>query len=176
MIFKRITSEDKPSFEFVEKLYIESFPPEERRSIPEFKKLMDEDSSFCVNVVLDGDKLIGFLTYWKLSSFIYAEHFAISSDFRNEGYGKKTLEAFTAELKYPLVLEVEMPEDEIAVRRIGFYQRGGLRAWDIPYVQPSYGAGLPSLAMMLMTYGDIDLNVTFETVKEDIYRKVYNVF
>ena len=34
------------------------------------------------------------------------------------------------------------PEDEMAVRRIGFYRRNGFHLWDnVPYLQPSYGEG-----------------------------------
>lgn len=177
MNFKSITSENKSDFEFIKDLYMESFPPEERRSVIEFQQLMDEDESFTVDLVLDdNERTIGFLTHWLLGDFVYAEHFAISPALRNGGSGRKVLDAFLAKIKYPLVLEVELPNNEISQRRINFYERAGLKVWDINYIQPSYGPGLDSIQMLLMTYGNIDLKSKFDAVKDSLYKRVYKTF
>ena len=55
----------------------------------------------------------------------YGEHFAVDPDERGGGYGGKALRLLCEELQTPVVLEVELPFDEMSRRRIGFYQRSG---------------------------------------------------
>jgi len=170
---KKINSDHTHDFGFVQNIYIESFPPNERRPLPEFQQLMNEDSSFNVDIILEDEERVGFITHWIFDTFIYAEHFAIGAEYRNGGYGKKVMEAFLSSIKLPLVLEVELPNDEMAARRINFYERIGFKAWDIPYEQPPYEAKYQYLPMILMTYGNMNLQEDFEAVKETLYRKVY---
>jgi hypothetical protein len=72
-------------------------------------------------------------------------------------------------------LEVEIPEEEMAKRRINFYQRQGFSLWEKPYQQPPYKAGDNYLPMLIMAYGDIECGKDFDLVKEHIYCEVYNV-
>ena len=46
------------------------------------------------------------------------------------------MDALLAEKKRPMVLEVELPEDALTRRRIGFYERHGLVFNSYPYLQP----------------------------------------
>lgn len=75
----------------------------------------------------------------------------------------------------PVVLEVEIPAEEMSKRRIGFYERLGYVLDDHVYYQPPYRRGEEFLEMRLMTYGDINLQQSFEEVKNCIYRDVYGV-
>ena len=68
-----------------------------------------------------------------------------------------------------------MPEEEMARRRIGFYQRQGFTLWDKPYQQPPYKPGDGYLPMRLMAYGGIDPEQDFAKVRDCIYREVYGV-
>ncbi|NDW18083.1 N-acetyltransferase [Dysgonomonas sp. 216] len=160
---------------FIERIYIESFPPDERRPVNEFRQLIADDNEFSVYMLLNEEERMGFLTYWTFDTFIYAEHFAIVPEHRNGGIGKSVMEAFIASTKLPLILEVEMPDTEMAQRRIGFYKRVGFKLWDISYKQPPYQEAYEALPMMLMTYRDIDLDKDFEHIKRKIYKTVYNV-
>ena len=173
MIVKKIDIEDKSDFEFVQRIYVESFPPNERRPLPEFEDLIASEKSFKVNVIFEDDKQVGFITHWDFDTFIYVEHFAISAEYRNGGYGRKVMESFLAETTLPIVLEVELPNDEIAKRRIAFYERIGFKSWEIAYEQPPYEAKYKPLPMMLMTHGNIDLKESFNLVKNSLYKKVY---
>lgn len=78
------------------------------------------------------------------------------------------------QLKKPIILEVEMPEEEMAIRRINFYKRQGFTLWEKPYMQPPYKSGDDYLPMLLMAYGDLECDKDFEQVKKCIYREVYN--
>lgn len=175
MILKKIKSDDIIDFEFVQKTYIESFPPEERRHIALFQHLMDEASDFTVNVLCDDEKRVGFITNWQFNDFIFAEHFAISEEYRNGGYGQKSLDAFLTQLDKPLIIEVELPTEDIAKRRINFYKRAGFKSWsNIPYEQPAYDSKYNPVPMMLMSFGNIDVESNSESIIKQIHAKVYN--
>ena len=74
----------------------------------------------------------------------------------------------------PLVLEVEMPDNELAQRRIGFYQRQGFQLWDeCPYEQPPYHPEDESLPMYLMVHGPLTPEA-FPAVCTLIHREVYH--
>lgn len=176
MNLTKISINDKSDLEFIQKIYIESFPPIERRPISEFLQLINDEEQFTVLLITEDNKRIGFFTTWTFDKFTYAEHFAISSEFRNGGYGKLTLETFFITLEKPLVIEVELPTDDMAKRRINFYKRMGFKDWEnIIYEQPPYEKKYSPLPMMLMTYGNIDLETDISYIKDKIYTKVYNV-
>jgi ribosomal protein S18 acetylase RimI-like enzyme len=175
--FRIIKIEHKPDLEFVERLYIESFPRNERRPISELHHLIEHEKDFHVYVVANKDNdRVGFFTYWSFSHYIYAEHFAVNPEFRNTGIGKKIMEFLLASFKRPIILEVETPDNEIAKRRISFYERLGFTPWyNYEYMQPPYEKEFDPVPMTLMTHGDISLDSNFENIKSDIYKKVYKV-
>lgn len=171
---QRITTADQELYDFMERLLTASFPPEEYRALGQLRLYTDTRPAFHNNIVMDGDTPVGFFTYWDFGTFCYGEHFAIDADRRNGGYGKRTLEALVRHVHpLPIVLEVEMPEEEMAQRRINFYKRHGFTLWDKPYRQPPYKPGDPFLPMLLMAYGDLDPERDYETVKARIYHEVY---
>ena len=125
----KISSENK-YFGDVVGLYEAAFPADERREVAEFSRLADTEKKFHINVFVgDNDEFIGFLTSWEWDDFRYGEHFAISPEMRCGGIGGNALRWFLASDSRPLVIEVEPPTDEMACRRIGFYERNGLRLW-----------------------------------------------
>lgn len=160
---------------FVENLYIESFPLSERRPVERMLELYNGDSSFVIAVTVEDDQLVGFLTYWDLDEFIFAEHFAISPEFRNGGYGRKVMELFKSDMAKPIILEVELPATILSERRIGFYQRLGFKLWEnIQYQQPAYHEGSNAVPMKLMSYGNINIEKDLTEIKGKIYSEVYN--
>lgn len=164
-----------PLLDKVENTYNDSFPEAERRDFSLVRELVKNDPRFVVYTLLKDHAYAGFLTAWRFASFIYVEHFAIDASARNGGIGGESMKQFLALCDAPVVLEVEMPEEEISKRRIGFYERLGYVLDNHVYFQPPYRQGEPSLEMRLMTYGEIDLNQSFEEVKTHIHRHVYGV-
>ena len=76
----------------------------------------------------------------------------------------------------PLVIEVETPDNELSIRRIGFYRRNGMRLWEgYDYMQPPYRPAGNALPMLLMSSGDIDPQADYTDVVSTIHRKVYGV-
>lgn len=167
---------DKPELEFIEKLYIESFPPEERRPIIEMYRLIQNKGKFNVLLLSDNENLnVGFIIYWQFTSFVFLEHFAIKSLYRNAGYGKKAIQRFLEYISQPLVGEIELPQSsELAMRRSIFYERLHFKLWDdIIYEQPPYDPQYEPIPMNLITYGDIDLKMQLDEIKNQLQTYVY---
>lgn len=160
---------------FIENLYIESFPLSERRPVETMLDLYKGDLPFVIAVTLEDDNIVGFLTYWDLDEFIFAEHFAISPEFRNGGYGRKVMDLFIKDITKPIILEVELPTTILSERRIGFYQRIGFRLWEnVQYQQPAYHKDGIAIPMKLMTYGSLDVEKNLIDIRSKLYSVVYN--
>lgn len=160
-----------------EGMYLNSFPPEERRGwacVREFAA--DKCHPLSFYEILCGGKRVGFITAWMLpGGWTYVEHFVVSAECRGKGIGYWAMTRFCA-CHDKVVLEVELSErGETAARRVAFYERCGFRAYaDFEYVQPSYGDGLPEVAMMLMVYGTVTepLDAVSGSLKRIVYGKV----
>lgn len=172
---QRISTADTALYSFMENLMTASFPPEEYRSLDELRRYTDSKNHFHNNVIFHNDTPVGLITYWDFGHFYYVEHFAIDPAQRNGGHGKNVLSHLCQLLEHPIILEVEEPTEEMAQRRINFYQRHGFTLWEKPYQQPPYKSGDSYLPMLLMAYGDLKCEKDFDTVKGQIYREVYNV-
>ena len=173
--FQRITTADTALYGYMEQLMTTSFPSEEYRSLDELRNYTDSKPYFYCNIIFHHDTPVGFITYWNFGKFYYVEHFAVDPAQRNGGHGKNVLNHLCQLLQHPIVLEVEMPEEEMAQRRINFYKRQGFVLWEKPYLQPPYRPTDEYLPMLLMAHGDLECERDFETVKDSIYREVYNV-
>lgn len=164
-----------PLLDKVEKTYNDSFPEAERRVFFLVKELVKEEPRFTVYTLFRNGAYAGFITAWQFESFAYVEHFAIDESARNGGIGAEAMRQFMALCDVPVILEVEIPSEEMSKRRIGFYERLGYALDNHVYYQPPYRQGEEFLEMRLMSYGNIDLQQSFEEVKDCIHRYVYGV-
>lgn len=159
MKLKRITKREE--MEQLLKLYVEAFPPEERRPL---EQMPPDDEAFELYAIADD----GLLTAWKFDGYTYVEHFAVYPDKRDNGVGTKALAALSG----PVILEVEPPESgEAARRRIAFYERNGFRQIDYDYMQPAYSPGLPTIPMKLMVRGTLPCSIA--TAVQTLRHRVY---
>ena len=156
--FTPLQTTDK-DYSFVENLLHESFPEAERRDDVGQRDNVDN----------------GLITVWKFAGFSYVEHLATSPSVRNKGYGRKIMEVLQQQFPGVIILEVEKPVDEWSRRRIGFYQRCGFSLCEKEYVQPSYRKGGETLPMFLMYAGTETIDKEFESIRNEIYRRVYGV-
>ncbi len=175
MVLKKVTLENKSDLEFIEKLYIESFPRNERRPILGMHHLLEDESRFNLFLLETNDNTrIGFITYWDLDTFIFIDHFAISSEQRNGGYGQKAIKELIKQTSLPLIGEIELPTvSELASRRVEFYKKQGFQIWDLPYEQPPYEEGFDPIPMLTITYRNLNFPSNFEVVRHTIYSEVY---
>ena len=152
----------------------ESFPLDEYRPYDAQKALLD-NPQYSIYVLLGeaSHEIKAFVTVWQFKDFAFIEHLAVAPDYRNQGLGAKILHELGELLSCRLVLEVELPETELARRRIGFYRRNGFSLNEYSYLQPSYGEGRSPVVLLLMTTnGGID-QAEFEKIKARLYRTVY---
>ena len=170
-----ITTADEQMYSYVEKLIVASFPSDEYRALDQLRAFTDAPNAFTNHVVKEDDRMIGLFTSWDFDDFVYVEHFATDPEVRNGGYGKKIMEAFCNQCSKPIVLEVEEPEEEMAKRRVGFYERLGYKLWGANYEQPPYKEGDHFLPMRIMAYGALECERDYDRVKEMLYKYVYGV-
>lgn len=171
-----VHSSDAVHYLFVESLLQASFPPAEYRPMIDWRQLTDSDNAFYNNAIEIDGHLVGLITYWLFPSFCFVEHFAIHERYRGQHYGAQALAHLRRQMKRPLVLEVELPETPLAVRRIDFYRRQGFELWEIPYQQPPYRPGDPYLPMHLMVCGTLPEGTDFNSIRRQIYGEVYGVY
>ena len=173
---KEIKTDNKELYSFAEQLMISAFPISERRDTEEQRDYADNKNEFIANIIVDNAKPIGFINYWNLEDIYYIEHFAIDTSMRNGGYGQKTLNVIKHILNdKPIVLEVELPDDEIKKRRINFYSRNGFVLQQHNYTQPPYRRGGESLPMKLMIYNEKNINLDLNNITYILHSNVYNV-
>lgn len=162
MIFREWTERDYGSFL---KLYNDSFPSDERRIYNDISEIStfveNKKGKFNCFVCEEDGVFIGFITYWKFDGYVYVEHFAIDPLQRGKNIGSKMLNHLIDTCGGKVLLEVELPEDEMSRRRIGFYERHGFKTReDIYYIQPAYSAEQNGMQLLLMTLGEVKLEST----------------
>lgn len=162
------------SYPFIEQLMLDSFPLTERRTEKDQREVTDNEPHFKCMLITDGTLEIGLITLWQFPDFTYVEHLATSPSVRNQGYGKQIMLKLTELVPGLVLLEVELPENELSRRRIGFYERCGFTLHPYEYLQPPYHAGGEPFPLRIMTKGtEIFTLEEFEKCRESIYRYVY---
>ncbi|PVX49990.1 acetyltransferase (GNAT) family protein [Balneicella halophila] len=150
---KRIPIQPNSSdFEEIWDIYINSFPEEERRHRDAQENLIKEIPYYHCEGLFDSKKIIGLFFWWDFPMTRFIEHFATHTEYRNKGIGKVVMNDFMPEKDTPIILEVELPEDELQQRRIKFYQRLGFHINAIEYLQAPYRVGEPFSSLLLASY------------------------
>lgn len=163
------------NFDKVYSLMEKSFPTDEHRSYTEQKALLNDPLYNIFGVKNDSGDVTAFITVWQFEKFAYVEHFAVDPNCRGNGIGSDILRELMSELSCMICLEVELPENDIAKRRIAFYERNGFVTNSYPYIQPPYSEELSSLPLILMTSGRRVSEEEFDEMKGLLYRNVYKV-
>lgn len=156
-------------------IYLTSFPAYERREPEQLKKMLTIDMMKLRAYVEDGS-VVGLLCYWDFKTFVYGEHIAIDKQKKGQGYGSTIMRELLASIDTPLLIEVEHPKTEEAIRRIRFYERLGLTLLDFDYLQPSYDGVKPAVHMALMSnkqWEQSALEQATQEVAHTVYEKHY---
>lgn len=162
-------------FEEIFSLLSRSFPEEEYRD-REGQRALFRKSPYRVIGYEEEGVLLGILAVWELESVRFVEHLAVAPEARNRGIGRKLLTWYLQQEDRPMVLEVEYPENDLARRRIGFYQRLGCHLNEFPYLQMPLREGDEPLPLYIMSYPDPVSREEFLPWKKEIYARVYGVF
>jgi len=155
------------------KLMSEAFPSIERRSYENQKKLIGEDLYNTIVYKDKGDNIIAFIANWEFSDFNFIEHFAVDSKMRGNGIGTSMLKDYLHECNNPIFLEVELPENDISIRRIEFYKRLGFHLNNFEYFQPPLQKQHDFLQLKVMSYPRSVNEKEFINFKNVVYNRVY---
>jgi ribosomal protein S18 acetylase RimI-like enzyme len=169
---KKIEQDDFDSFF---ELMNEAFPSVERRNYQDQKNLLCED---LYNIIVDKDKddnITAFIASWEFSDFNFIEHFAVDSKIRGNGMGTAILKFYLNKYNKPIFLEVELPENDIAIRRIEFYKRLGFQLNEFEYLQPPMQKQHDVLPLKVMSYPRSVNEMEFVNFKNIVYDKVYKI-
>ncbi len=174
MNFYRILGVDDVHFNDFYNLYRTAFPASERRSWAGLDREFNTESKFYANALMQQDEFVGFFNYWIFEKFFYIEHFALISKFRGQRIGAKAMGIFQDQVSFPIILEVEMPNNSEATRRIRFYEDLGFKVLSHYYAQPPYEGGGFLLPMLIMSTDVHFANTHFEHIRETLYTEVYH--
>lgn len=169
----KITDNSHLFYKDIYKLYHDSFPMKERRKWADMEQILKTDKRFNMFVFSIDNEFIGFLTCWKFGSFVYVEHFAIENKKRGKGIGSQIMQSFIGEQNLPIILEVELPETTVAIRRIAFYEKLDFSVISKTYLQPPYDRKSDFLPLLLMTNDSDFGNKHFNEVRKTLYNEVY---
>lgn len=169
----RITNPAHPLFEPLKALYTEAFPPEERREIPQLEKMLATAESMYFNAVECDGVLAGLFVYWNFKDFYYLEHLAVFQEMRNHKIGQQILDWVAEHLPGIRLLEVEPAVEEMAIRRVHYYERNGYMVLEKDYLQPPYdGKRAPFPLWIMGNQTEIpELYNYVETIKQKAYRE-----
>ena len=145
-------------------LYESAFPREERRDEDEQNRVLSKEE-YHFDMILDGEELLGIMLYWKTEDFIFLEHFAVLPEARGRGVGATALELLKAEGN-TVILEIEVPSDEITRRRLAFYRRCGFVLTKHYHIQAKYRLGDDDLVLKILSYP--------HGIDGDEYRRFYD--
>ena len=148
--FRPFRSPADPGWDEAWAIYQNSFPQKEIRSLEDHLEALSDPRYTADGIWSDG-RLTGILYYWTAPEYVYIEHLAISPDLRGANMGSRVLEAFCRKAGR-IVLEIDPPETEIAVRRLRFYERLGFVRNDYHYVHPAFQRPCEPPQLVLMSY------------------------
>jgi len=160
----------REDFDGIYAIMEESFPNDEKRPYDEQKKLLETPEYS----IYEAEEKNAFIATWEFDEFVFIEHFAVRSACRNTGLGSRMLSEFIEAQNKTVCLEVELPDTDIAKRRIGFYERNGFFLNQYEYFQPPISKGKKIVPLMIMTSGGKVSEDTFKKIRNILYKEVYN--
>lgn len=162
-------------FDEIYALFEKSFPLSEYRDYAKQKELLNSPFYHIYIKLNEQDQVIGCIAYWEFEAFCFFEHFAVSPDLRGQGIGKIILEECCKMFHKPIILEVEDSSEEIAQRRIKFYERNGFVLNPFGYYQPPFHKDQEVILLRWMSYQAEVSKSQFDAYRSKLMNSVYKV-
>lgn len=171
MPIERMRPED---FDAVFRLLSQSFPAGKRRDTAGQRALLS-DSAYRIDILrAPSGGVQALMALWDFDDFVFFEHFAVDPACRNGGIGGQMLDALLARYDKPACLEAELPETELAARRIGFYERHGFTVnADYSYFQPALAPGGSPIPLYLLTTDGAHTVSELRAIEALLHTRVY---
>lgn len=159
-------------------IYLSSFPKDEIRNYDLVEQMAGKENFefFVVYLSEKESQPIGIISLWRFEEFLFIEHFAIEKSLRNKGYGSKIITKVVQDNSLPIIIEVEPPITQKALKRIEFYKKLDFSLLNFYYLQPAYSKTQNPIELRLMT-NDKEWFKThnIEKAVSEIHKKVYKV-
>ncbi len=163
LIRKRVSGVEDPLFKASMAIYRSSFPVYEQRELRDFPVAFAFEGFNYEAFTDESGSSVAILVTWRRADFVYLEYFAVRQDLRGQGVGSIILDGLSAEVSQPIILEIDPPEDEVSIQRLGFYQRHGyVPNPQFDYIHPPYTEQGKSFPLLVMSYG--------KPLNEELYR------
>lgn len=165
---------DINEFDQIFKIMEKSFPKGEFRKYQDQKALFNDPKyNIIVQNNSEGD-VVGFLSFWVLDNLNFIEHIAVRPDLKGRGVGSCLVNKYLYKYDQQLtVLEVEIPSNEVGIKRIEFYKKLKFNLNMYYYNSPTLCPGTPSIPMYIMSYPkELDF-IEFIKVRETLYKNIY---
>lgn len=159
-------------FEEFFKILENSFLKEEFRSFEKQKDLLEKDA-YNILFCFENESVIAIMAFWHLENFTFIEHFAVKEQFRKQGIGSKMMKFLLSKYKNIVILEVELPYNEVNVKRIEFYKKLGFCYNDFEYFQAPLNKGDKPLPLRIMSYPKNISKSEFNNMKSKLIKSVY---
>lgn len=147
--FRRFTSPGDEGWSKAMEIYEGAFPRKERRSVEQTLKALEDPCFHADGVWCDG-ALAALFFYWDFEGEYYGEFLAVDPELRNRRLGERILGNYLA--AHRMILEIEPPEEEMARRRKGFYERLGFVENPYHYIHPSFSKPFEPHRLVLMSH------------------------
>ena len=148
--FRPFRSPADPGWDEAWAIYQNSFPQKEIRSLEDHLQALSDPHYTADGIWSDG-RLIGILYYWTLRNMSISSIWPFRPTCAVPIWAAGYWRPFCRKAGR-IVLEIDPPETEIAVRRLRFYERLGFVRNDYHYVHPSFQRPYEPHQLVLMSY------------------------
>ena len=148
-----------------------SFPEDELLPLDLHKTLFSQPTFFGRHY----DNFSAFVIGYQLQDYLFLELFMVQEHLRNQGIGQAFLQEVIKEATTPIILEVELPENELSKRRINFYERLGFHLNLCDYKMPVFDKHHGGVPLYLMSYPNKLTEAEINEYSHKIYKDVYLV-
>lgn len=128
-------------------LYQEAFPPSELQPWDNFQAMAEDGRTEIFGMTVSGNgevKSIAALIAIPFEQYAYVPYLAVAKEYRNRKIGTplfKQVMDWYWEKGIITIGEVELPETEMAARRLRAYERLGVNVNEFPYTMPDFQTG-----------------------------------
>ncbi|PID94223.1 MAG: hypothetical protein CSA95_04080 [Bacteroidetes bacterium] len=170
MIKIKSNSRDERLFSMTWELYRKSFPVEEQRPLNKHLQAMCNSKFHPYIYTTEEADLLAICFYWDFHDFKYLEHFSVNPNYRNRGIGSEIIRSFNED-KYPVILEIEPPIDEISKQRLKFYERNNFKETGYIFKQLKYQKNNKDVLLELLCNKEMNGDF-FQKFQHTIYHEL----
>lgn len=160
----QINDPDDQQFDEFWRIYNASFPLNEKRTLEQQTSVFNKPD-YRLSVFISDYQLLGFISFWTTPEFIFIEHLAVAPELRNRGIGKTILEPFIENYSQPVILEIELPVDNLTIGRLHFYESLGFQLNEHEHSQPPYHKEDEPVPMKILSYKKVISEISYQHFK-----------